>query len=424
LTESYVTATGRPEPSRTSPAACSFLRSGRPSPRIPAGYSRARIGGRELFAFFFALAALGACNRENTFVAPPPPKVVVAKPLQKPSIHYVEATGNTAALNSVNLVARVQGFLEKMNYQDGTRVKQGTLLFEIEHDIYEAQLDQAKASLASSQATALNNKINYDRYVTLSRQGNLAVTQQQIDNAKASLDAANASVDNAKASVELAEINLGYTWVKAPFDGVVTRHLADIGSLVGYSGPTTLATILQVQPIYVYYTVNESVVLHFKQRLAAEGRSREDIHNVPVEIGLMTDTGYPYRGHVDYVSPQVNPATGTLEVRGIFENKNGVLLPGLFVRVRVPSERTERALWVDETAIGQNQLGEYLLVLSKDNIVEQRQIKTSASEGGLKVVESGLGPNDWVVTSGIQRAVPGQKVNPDERTMKTAAAGQ
>jgi RND family efflux transporter MFP subunit len=138
----------------------------------------------------------------------------------------------------------------------------------------------------------------------------------------------------------------------------------------------------------------------------------------------MTDAGYPYHGHVDYVAPQVNPATGTLEVRGIFENKNGVLMPGLFVRVRVPSERTENALWVDEIAIGQNQAGEYLLVLGKDNIVEQRPIKTGQSERGLKVVESGLELNDWVVTSGIQRAVPGQKVNPDERTMQTAAAGQ
>jgi RND family efflux transporter MFP subunit len=384
-----------------------------------------RAGGcGKPFAFLLALATLGACNNENAFIAPPPPKVIVAKPLQKTSIQYIEATGNTAALKTVDLVARVQGYLEKINYSDGSLMKQGTLLFEIQRDTYEAQLEQAQASLASAQATALNNDVNYKRYATLAQQGNLAVTQQQIDNAKAALDSANASVENAKASIELAEINLGYTSVTAPFDGLVTRHLADIGALVGYSGPTTLATILQIQPIYVYYTLSESVVLHIKQTLAAEGRSREDIHKVPLEIGLMTDTGYPYRGHLDYVAPQVNPATGTLEVRGILENKDGRLLPGLFVRVRVPFGRTENALWVDETAIGHNQLGEYLLVLGKDHVVEQRAIKTGHSEGGLKVVESGLAPNDWVVTSGIQRAVPGQKVNPDERVMKTAAAGQ
>ncbi len=370
------------------------------------------------------MATLGACNEENVFVAPPPPKVIVAKPLQKPSVQYTEATGNTAALNSVELVARVQGYLEKRNYQDGALVKQGTLLFEIQRNTYEAQLDQAKASLASAQATALADDLNYQRYVALGRQGQLAVTQKQIDDAKATLDAANAAVENAKASVELAQINLGYTRVTAPFDGLVTRHLADIGALVGYSGPTTLATILQIQPIYVYYTLSERVVLRIKDRLAAEGRSQHDIHSVPVEIGLMSEADYPHKGHVDYVSPQVNPATGTLEVRALFENPDGRLLPGLFVRVRVPFERTSGALWVDQTAIGQNQLGQYLLVLSKDNVVEQRQITTGEAEGGLQVVKSGIAANDLVVTSGIQRAVPGQKINPEERTMMTASAGQ
>jgi multidrug efflux system membrane fusion protein len=378
------------------------------------------------FPLLLAPAMLSACTQENAFVAPPPPKVVVAKPLQKPAIQYNQATGNTAALNSVDLVARVQGYLEKINYPDGARVKQGTLLFEIQRNTYEAQLAQAKAALASAQATALINDINYQRYVTLGRQGGLAVTQKQIDDAKAALDSANASVENAKASVELATINLDYTRVAAPFDGIVSRHLADLGSLVGYSTPTTLATIVQTQPIYVYFTASESAVLGVRQQLAEVGRSPEDYHKVPVEIGLMTDTGYPISGHLDYVAPQVNTATGTLEIRGIFENKDGRLLPGLFVRVRVPQpkQRPGSALWVNETAIGQNQLGEYLLILGKDNVVEQRQIMTGRSEGGLKVVESGLSPNDQVITSGIQRAVPGQKVNPEERTMLTAAAGQ
>jgi RND family efflux transporter MFP subunit len=378
----------------------------------------------KLLCLLGALALLPACTQQNAFVAPPPPKVVVAKPLQKPSTQYVEATGNTVALATVTLEARVQGFLEKINYQDGARVKQGTLLFEIQRNTYEAQLEQAKASLISAQADQLNAQTNYQRDVSLGRQGNLAVTQQQTDNDKAALDRANAAVENAKASVQLATINLGYTQVTAPFDGLVTRHMADIGSLVGYSGPTTLATILQIQPIYVYYTVSESVVLEYKRKRAAEGHSDQDYHDIPVEIGLMTDRGYPYRGRVNYVAPQVNPATGTLEVRALFDNKDGFLLPGLFVRVRVPVQRTENALWVNETAIGQNQQGEYLLVVGKDNAVEQRQIRTAQSEDGLKVVASGLAPDDLVVTSGIQRAVPGQKVNPEERTMMTAAAGQ
>ncbi len=182
------------------------------------------------FPLLLAPAIVSACTRENAFVAPPPPKVIVAKPLQKPTVKYDEATGNTAALNSVDLVARVQGYLEKINYQDGAKVKQGTLLFEIQRNTYEAQLEQAKASLASAEAATLNDEINYQRDIALARQGNLAVTQQKIDSDKATLDQAKASVENAKASVEIASLNLGYTRVTAPFDGVVSRHLADIGS--------------------------------------------------------------------------------------------------------------------------------------------------------------------------------------------------
>ena len=218
-------------------------------------------------------------------------------------------------------------------------MKQGTLLFEIQRDTYEAQLEQAKANLDFRAGCRLNNQIQYQREITLGRQGNLADTQQQIDDAKTAFDQANASVESAKASVELATINLGYTQVTAPFDGVVTRHLVDVGALVGYSGPTKLATILQIRPIYVYFTVSEDVVLRIKQWMAKEGHNVQDLHKLPVEIGLMTDAGYPLSGRVDYVSPQVNTLTGTLEVRAIFENSDIGLLPGYFARIRVPFNR-------------------------------------------------------------------------------------
>jgi RND family efflux transporter MFP subunit len=379
----------------------------------------AKLGPVAIAIFFLA-----ACGQQNAYVAPPPPKVIVAKPLQKPAVQYVEATGNTAALANVDLEARVQGFLEKINYKDGAPVKQGAVLFEIQRNTYEAQLAQAQASLESAQAAAANADIQYQRQLTLGRQGNLATTQRQIDDARTSLDQARASVENAKASVELATINLGYTQVAAPFDGVVTRHLVDIGALVGYSGPTKLASIVQVRPIYVYFTVSEDVVLRVKRQLAQEGQKVRDIYQVPVEIGLMSEAGYSRTGHLDYVAPQVSTATGTLDVRALFDNGDGGLLPGYFVRVRVPMQQTENALWVDATAISQNQLGEYVLVLGADNIVEQRQVKVGQEEGGLRVIASGLTADDWVITTGIQRAVPGQTVNPERKTMVTAAAGQ
>jgi RND family efflux transporter MFP subunit len=369
-------------------------------------------------------ALLAACGQQNTFVAPPPPKVMVAKPVKGPKVQYVEATGNTAALADVDLEARVQGFLEKISYKDGHLVSQGDLLFEIQRDTYEAQLAQAQANFESARAAVVNADIQYQRQLTLGRQGNLANTQKQIDDAKTTLDQAKASVDSAKASVELATINLGYTRVTAPFNGIVTRHLVDIGALVGYSGPTKLATILQIKPIYVYFTVSEEVVLRVKQQMAESGQKVQDLYQLPVEIGLMTDVGYPRSGHLSYVAPQVTASTGTLDARAIFENSDGALLPGYFARVRVPIRSTDGALWVDETAVGQNQLGEYLLVLDKHDIVEQRQVKIGQAENGLRVIDSGLAADDWVVTGGIQRAVPGQKVNPERRTMVTAAAGQ
>jgi RND family efflux transporter MFP subunit len=379
---------------------------------------------RKLLPLALVASLLTACGQQNAFVEPPPPKVIVAKPLKKPAVQYVESTGNTAPLKSVDLEARVQGFLEKINYQDGAAVKQGTLLFEIQRNTYEAQLAQAKANLESAQAAVVNNEVQYQRQLTLARQGNLANTQKQIDDAKTALDQAKASMESAKASVDLATINLGYTQVTTPFDGVVTRHLVDMGALVGYSGPTKLATILQIRPIYVYFTVSEDVVLRVKQWMAKEGQKVQDLHQLPVEIGLMTDAGYSRSGRVDYVSPQVNTATGTLDVRAIFENADIGLLPGYFVRIRVPLQRAEGALWVDATAISQNQLGEYVLILGADDIVEQRQVKVGQEDGGLRVIASGLAPDDWVVTAGIQRAVPGQKVNPERKTMVTAAAGQ
>ncbi len=366
-----------------------------------------------------AMLSLTACGEQNTYVAPPPPKVVVAQPLQQPVTRYIELTGNTQAINIIDLEARVQGFLEKINYVDGDLVKKGTVLFEIQRNTYEAQLEQAKASLASNQALQLNSKIQYDRQFGL--QKDQVSTQAKLDDAKQNLDQAVAAVEGSKANVQVAEINLGYTWVTAPFDGIATRHLVDVGALVGYSGPTKLATLVQVNPIYVYFNVSETTVLRIKEALARQGKTLRDVPDVPVEIGLQTETGYPHKGKLNYVAPTVDQNTGTLEVRAIFDNADMALLPGLFVRVRVPTQRIDKGILVDDVAIGTSQLGEYVLVLGKDNIIEQRQVKIGQLDGRLRVIESGLAPEDWVVIDGLQRAVPGNKVAPEKKTITAQA---
>lgn len=365
---------------------------------------------------------LAGCNDKNAYVPPPPPKVTVAQPLQQPVTRYIELTGNSQAINNVDLEARVQGFLEKINYKDGTLVPKDTLLFGIQRNTYEAQLEQAKATLTSSQAAQVNAQTEYTRQATLGK--DQFASQARVDDAKTKLDQANASVENAKASLLIATINLGYTEVMAPFDGIVTRHLVDVGALVGYAGPTKLATIVQVDPIYVYFNVSETVVLRIKEGLARDGRNLRDVHNAAVEIGLQNETGYPHKGKIDYIAPQIDPSTGTMEVRAVLENKNLALLPGLFVRVRVPVQRLDKGIYVDDTSVGTSQLGQYVLVVGKDNVVEQRTVKVGQVDGPYRVIESGLTGEEWVVTNGMQRAIPGNKVDPEKKPMTTATVGE
>ncbi|MFS8115733.1 efflux RND transporter periplasmic adaptor subunit [Rhizobium jaguaris] len=378
--------------------------------------------GLQFCVVLLCAISLQACDRSNnTYVAPPPPKVRVALPLQQPVTRYFELTGNTAAFKSVDIEARVQGFIESIDYRDGMMVPQGTQLFTIQSNTYQAQVEQAQATLASAQASQVGADQEYQRQLNLTRQR--VTTQTALDSAKATLDQANAAIANAKASLDLAMINLGYTKVVAPFDGVVTAHLVDVGALVGVAGPTTLATIVQTDPIYVNFSVSEPQVLMIKQDLAKQGHTfrQIDLPTVPFEIGLQSETGYPFKGHLDYASPQVDSASGTLSVRGILDNKAHALLPGLFVRVRVPVGREDKALLVRNDAIGTNQQGSYVLILGKDETVEQKVVQAGQREGPLRVIDSGLDAGDWVVTEGIQQAIPGSKVAPEKVAMDATA---
>jgi membrane fusion protein, multidrug efflux system len=396
---------------------------------LSAGHRGLRARGRthahgraiKLLAGVVGLLGLGACGQQNTFVPPPPPKVVIAQPLQQQVPLYVELTGNTKAFNEVKLEARVQGFLEQQKYVDGALVKKGDLLFVIQQNTYQAQLEQAKATLDSNTASQANAQVEYSRQATLGQQQ--FASQSRIDDAKTKLAEANANVLSAQANLDISTINLGYTEVTAPFDGIATRHLVSVGALVGYAGPTELASVVQIAPIYVYFEVSETVVLKVKEALASQGKNLRDIPNVPVEIGLQIEEGYPLKGVIDYIAPQIDASTGTLQVRGIFENKDFALLPGMFARVRVPISRPAPALLVPDTAIGTNQIGRYVLVVNKDNVVEQRTVTIGQVDNQLRVIESGLKPDDWVVIDGIQRAIPTSKVEPDKQKITAPAGG-
>ncbi|HSR75403.1 MAG TPA: efflux RND transporter periplasmic adaptor subunit [Xanthobacteraceae bacterium] len=368
-----------------------------------------------------ALLVLTACGQQNAYVPPPPPKVAVAQPLQQQVPLYVELTGNLKAYNEVKLEARVQGFLEQQKYVDGANVKKSDTLFVIQQNTYQAQLDQAKATLESNQASQANAQVEYTRQTTLGQQQ--FASQSRVDDAKTKLAETSAAVLGAQANLEVATINLGYTEVTAPFDGVASRHLVSVGALVGVAGPTELASVVQIDPIYVYFEVAETVVQRVKEALNRLGKTFRDVHDIPVEIGLQIEEGYPHKGVIDYIAPQIDASTGTLQVRGIFDNKDYGLLPGMFARVRVPIRRPEPALLIPDTALGTNQLGRYLLVVNKDNVVEQRTVTIGQVDNGLRVIESGIKPDDWVVIDGIQRAIPSSKVEPDKQKVKISTAG-
>ncbi|WP_024339443.1 efflux RND transporter periplasmic adaptor subunit [Bradyrhizobium japonicum] len=386
----------------------------RANPASPARCNRVRRhAGRALargLAAAIAVIALAGCEDKNTFVAPPPPKVDVATPVQRPVTRYIESTGNTAPVKSVDLVARVQGFLQSIDYQDGTFVKQGTQLFTIEPETYRLKLEQAQAAEAGAQASLRQAEADYKRQAELVQRQ--AVSQATLDTSTSNRDNAQANLQQAQANTKLAEVNYGYTKVTAPFDGIVSAHMVSIGELVGVSSPTQLATIVAMDPIYVNFTVNEQDVLRIRAEAARRGMTPANLKEFPIQIGLQTDTGYPHQGHLDYVSPTLNQSTGTLAVRGLVPNQKRVLLPGYFVRVRVPFEQEKSALLVPDTALGSDQGGRYLLVVNGDNIVEQRKVQIGPVDNGLRVIENGLKPDDRVVIAGLLRVIPGQKIDP------------
>jgi RND family efflux transporter MFP subunit len=379
--------------------------------------------GRRLMAGVLICILLAACSQENRYVAPPLPKVTVAVPVQRPVTRYLELTGNTAAVNSANLVARVPGFIQEINYRDGALVKAGTLLFTIEPEPYAVKLNQARAAEAGAEATMKQTQADFDRYASLV--SSQSASRQQYDQSLATRDTAQANFQQAQANTKLAVLNDGYAHVKAPFDGIVTARQVSVGEFVGGTAtPTLLATIVQVDPIYVNFNISEQDVLRLRTEMQRRGLKRDDLKALPVEIGLQTETGFPHAGTFDYASPLVNPQTGTLAARGVFENADRVLLPGYFARVRIPVERQANAMLIPDAALGSDQGGRYVLIVNKDNVVEHHNVKTGPVIDDLRVIDEGLSPADRVVIAGVLRAVPGQQVEPRMESASTGTRAQ
>jgi len=345
------------------------------------------------------------------------PKVVVQKPEWKEVVEYVTQTGTTVAYNSVDLVARVEGYLDSVEFTDGTFVKKGTKLLVIQPEPYMEQLKEAQAQVAAQKADYAYSKSEYARQQRMYKQN--ATSLNNVEKWLAKIQESEAGVAKAVANEAIAEINYGYTHISAPFDGRIGRHLVDPGNLVGNGAATNLATIEQIDPIYVYFNLNELDLIRVRAAAKARGFKSSNLKTIPAYVKLQNETEFKHKGNLDFVNTGLNASTGTMEFRALLNNKDYILLPGLFVQVRVPITQPQKKLTVPDTAILYDQIGAYVLIADANNVVQLKRVELGNSEQGKRPITKGLNAEDKVIISGLQFATPGNKVEPQEQKMST-----
>ena len=377
---------------------------------------------------------VAACGGEEQ--TRPPPEVTVAQPITRGVRPYVDFTGTTRAIESVEIRARVGGVLEQQLFEPSQIVEGGGVLFVIEQDVYQASRDEAVALLRSASADSALKESNLER-VQIAIETD-AVSRQDLDRAQAERDAAVAGVLGARARLSRAQLDYDYTIVRTPITGQVGRRRVDPGNLVGFGEQTLLTTVNRIQPIHVYFNAPEWVVLRIIRQVETARQSessppgegvstREDAEQVArVLVGTAADEDrFPFEGYIDFIGNTVDPSTGTIELRAVFENADFGLFPGLFVRVRVMAVNESDALLVDERAIGTDLGGKYMFVIGNENIVEQRYVRIGQPQpDGTIVVEEGIEDGETYISNGLLRARPGLPVTPrteDEMAQRQAA---
>ena len=379
---------------------------------------------RSLAVFTFLLLAcvsFSGCQRNRKTPPPPEIAVTVAKPVQHDVMEWDDYTGHLEAVESVEVRARVSGLVVKAPFQEGSIVKQGELLVELDVRPFQADLDARIAAEAMAAAKLKLADIQYTRLKRLLPENSASFIEFQT--AEASLAQSKAELAAAKANVEAARLSVEWCHVLAPIAGRISRKYVTPGNLVtGGSGTGTLLTTIQsIDPIYCYVDADERSVLKY-QELAREGKrvSARDAQ-IPAFLQLATETGFPHRGVIDFVDNRLDPTTGTMLARGVFPNPHGWLTPGFFARLRVPGSGMYKALLVPDEAIVTEQNAKSVLVVGPDDIVQSHPVTLGPVFGDMRVVESGIGSDDRVIVKGLLAARPGAKVQVSELTIPTAS---
>jgi RND family efflux transporter MFP subunit len=352
--------------------------------------------------------------KPETVQTMPPSEVIIQKPVVEQRAEYITQTGNAVAYNSVDLVARIEGYLEAVKFVDGSFVKKGQELFVIEPKPYLEKVVGAQASVAGEKASLAYAQAEYARQQQMYKEN--ATSVNNVQKWLAQQEKSQADVDKAVANGVEADINYSYTQVLAPFDGRIGRHLVDPGNLVGNGKATTLATIEQIDPIYVYFNLNELDLIKIRAAAHAQGLKPGDLNKVPAYVGLQNEQGFPHEGKLDFVNTGLNSSTGTLEFRVLLSNKKYALLPGLFVQVRIPVSQAAKQLTVPDTAVQYDQIGAYVLTVNKDSRVVLKRVTLGSVEQGMQTILTGLSAQDDIIVDGLQNATPGSQVKASKAT--------
>lgn len=419
--------------------------------------------------YIVVLAAIG-CGSPNNYVAPPPPEVTVASPVQQAVTEHLEFSGMTQPVETVEIRARVRGFLKERRFVEGSEVGKGDLLLVIDEEPFQIALEASRtrlkeAEVALEQATGSKAREVAQAQVNLS-QSRVVLAQQEekrvrslfqknvspqaeMDKLSAELKAREAELESGKANfseaeatyetkilacraqlesaaiaVRSAELDLSYCRMTAPISGRISRSNVDVGNLIESTGATVLATIVRMEPIYAYATISEADLQRIPalrgMTVAADGSAMSG--KLRLELGLASESDFPKSGEIDYMDPGLDPDTGTLRIRGVFPNADRSLLPGMFVRMRLAIAERADALLIPERALGTDQSGQYVLAVDAAGLVQYRSVKTGVAVGGMRVVDGEIAITDQVIVEGLLRARPGSKVVPKKAIEATPTA--